>query len=61
MKHQMKVMLKYDDSNWITFLSFESKLRAKLRTDGHAIGNKQEQVWYVFGCLKGKAVTWIHP
>ena len=57
----MKVMLEYDDSDQITFPPFESKLRAKLRTDGHAIGNEQEQVWYAFGCLKGKAATQIYP
>jgi hypothetical protein len=61
MKHQIKMMLEYNNSDWIIFLSFESKLRAKLQTDSHAIGNKQEQVWYAFGCLKGKAATQIYP
>jgi hypothetical protein len=50
-------MLEYDDSDQITFPPFKSKLRAKLQIDGHAIKNKQEQVWYAFGCLKGKAIT----
>jgi hypothetical protein len=54
-------MLEYNNSDQITFPPFESKLRAKLWTDGHAIGNKQEQVWYAFGCLKSKAITWIYP
>jgi hypothetical protein len=57
----MKVMLEYDNSDQTTFPPFESKLRAKLWTDGYAIRNEQEQVWYTFGYLKGKAVTQIHP
>jgi hypothetical protein len=60
-KHRMKVTLEYDDSDWMTFLPFKSKLRAKLRMDGHIIRNEQEQVWYAFGCLKGKASTCIYP
>jgi hypothetical protein len=60
-KHHMKVTLEYDNSNQITFLPFESKLRAKLQTDRHIIGNKQEQVWYAFGYLKGKASMHIYP
>jgi hypothetical protein len=45
----------------MTFPTFESKLRAKLQTDRHIIRNEQEQVWYTFGCLKGKASTHIYP
>jgi hypothetical protein len=60
-KHWIKVTLEYNDSDQITFLPFESKLRAKLWTDGHTIRNEQEQVWYAFGYLKGKAATQIHP
>jgi hypothetical protein len=60
-KHHMKVILEYNDSNWITFPSFESKLRAKLQTDGYIIRNEQEQVWYAFGYLKGKASMYIYP
>jgi hypothetical protein len=42
MKHYIKVTLEYNNSNWMTFLPFESKLRAKLQMDGHVIGNEQE-------------------
>jgi hypothetical protein len=40
MKHYMKVILEYNDSDWMTFPPFESKLRAKLQIDGHIIGNE---------------------
>jgi hypothetical protein len=60
-KYHMKVILEYDNNDWITFPPFKSKLRAKLQTDGHIIGNEQEQVWYTFGCLKGKISMCIYP
>jgi hypothetical protein len=39
-KYHIKVTLEYDNSNWITFPPFESKLRAKLQIDRHVIRNK---------------------
>jgi hypothetical protein len=39
-KHHIKVTLEYDNSDWMTFPPFKSKLRAKLQTDGHVIGNE---------------------
>jgi hypothetical protein len=60
-KYCIKVTLEYDNSDQMTFPPFKSKLRAKLQMDGHIIGNEQEQVWYAFGCLKGKASTHIYP
>jgi hypothetical protein len=43
-KYHIKVILEYDNSDQITLLPFESKLRAKLQTDRHIIRNEQEQV-----------------
>jgi hypothetical protein len=60
-KHRMKTKIEYDDSDRTLYPPFESLLRAKLHTDGPAIGGEQEQVWYAFGCLKDKASTRMHP
>lgn len=60
-KHKMKVKLEYNHSDPTLYPAFESQLCAKLRIDGHLIGNEDEQVWYAFGCLKGTASARIHP
>ena len=56
-KQRMKVTLDYDDSDQTAYPPFESKLKAKLQIDRYVIGNKQEQVWFAFGCLRDKAAT----
>ena len=54
------MILEYNNSNQITFPPFKSKLKVKFQTDRHIIRTKQEQVWYAFRCLKGKASTCIY-
>ena len=43
------------------FPQFYGKLKAKLAIDGDSIGTENDQVWYAFDRLEGKAATRIHP
>lgn len=60
-KHMLPHPKPYTHEDKTQFPQFRTLLIAKLRTDGDAIGDENNRVWYAFGRLEGKAATRIHP
>lgn len=52
---------RYTDEDRSQYPAFEASLRAKLATDGAAIGNETARMWYAFGRLSGRAAVRILP
>jgi hypothetical protein len=60
-KHSLSHPDKYDREDKMAYPAFKGYLRAKLRIDRQAIGDKPELVWYAFGRLTGKAANRMFP
>ena len=60
-KHSRRHPDPYTHEDESVYPQFRGGLEAKLRIDARAIGQEEEQVWYVVDCLKGLAAKRIYP